>query len=166
MADKQGSIQDLFLNALRRSKTPVTMFLVKGVKLQGIVTWFDNFSVLLRRDGQSQLIYKHAISTIMPSGPMDLAGIVDGAGDSKRQPLLQEIFLNAVRKSDDAVTMFLINGVMLQGHIAGFDLFCMLLQREGMAQLVYKHAVSTIQPARPLNLSAEGEEEDDEDTDA
>src|SRR5436305_12034548 len=67
MADKQTSLQDLFLNALRKSKTPVTMFLVKGVKLQGIVTWFDNFSVLLRRDGQSQLIYKHAISAIRPS---------------------------------------------------------------------------------------------------
>ncbi len=156
MADKQGSLQDLFLNALRRSKAPVTMFLVKGVKLQGIVTWFDNFSVLLRRDGQSQLIYKHAISTIMPSGPLDVAAIVDGMGEAqKKQPLLQEIFLNAVKKSEDQVTMFLINGVMLQGQIAGFDLFCMLLQREGMAQLVYKHAVSTIQPARPLNLAEE-----------
>ncbi|WP_293877562.1 MULTISPECIES: RNA chaperone Hfq [unclassified Sphingomonas] len=161
MAEKQGSLQDLFLNALRRSKTPVTMFLVKGVKLQGIVTWFDNFSVLLRRDGQSQLIYKHAISTIMPSGPMDIAALVDSVGEAQRkQPLLQEIFLNAVRKSEDSVTMFLINGVMLQGQIAGFDLFCMLLQREGMAQLVYKHAVSTIQPARALNLADEGETED------
>ncbi len=142
MADKSGSLQDLFLNALRRSKAPVTMFLVKGVKLQGIVTWFDNFSVLLRRDGQSQLIYKHAISTIMPSGPLDVAAIVDGVNEQQRKnPLLQEIFLNAVRKSEDPVTMFLINGVMLQGQIAGFDLFCMLLQREGMAQLVYKHAV-------------------------
>jgi len=72
MADKHPSLQDLFLNALRRSKTPVTMFLVKGVKLQGIVTWFDNFSVLLRRDGHSQLVYKHAISTIMPAGPLQL----------------------------------------------------------------------------------------------
>ncbi len=156
MADKQTSLQDLFLNSLRKSKTPVTMFLVKGVKLQGIVTWFDNFSVLLRRDGQSQLIYKHAISTIMPSGPLDVAAIVDGVNEQQRKnPLLQEIFLNAVRKSEDPVTMFLINGVMLQGQIAGFDLFCMLLQREGMAQLVYKHAVSTIQPARPLNLAEE-----------
>lgn len=156
MADKAGSLQDLFLNALRRSKAPVTMFLVKGVKLQGIVTWFDNFSVLLRRDGQSQLIYKHAISTIMPSGPLDVAAIIDGVNEQQRKnPLLQEIFLNAVRKSEDPVTMFLINGVMLQGQIAGFDLFCMLLQREGMAQLVYKHAVSTIQPARPLNLAEE-----------
>ena len=163
MAEKPGSLQDLFLNSLRRSKTPVTLFLVKGVKLQGIVTWFDNFSVLLRRDGQSQLIYKHAISTIMPAGAIDVAAIIDAVGDTqKKQPLLQDIFLNAVRTSDDPVTMFLINGVMLQGQIAGFDLFCMLLQREDMAQLVYKHAVSTIQPSRPLNLAVEGDDDIEE----
>ena len=162
MADKQTSLQDLFLNALRKSKTPVTMFLVKGVKLQGIVTWFDNFSVLLRRDGQSQLIYKHAISTIMPAGPMDLTEIVGQIGDAPRKPLLQDIFLSAVRKAEDPVTMFLVNGVMLQGAIAAFDLFCMLLQRDGMAQLVYKHAVSTIQPSRPLNLAEEQNGSDDD----
>ncbi len=166
MADKQTSLQDLFLNALRKSKTPVTMFLVKGVKLQGIVTWFDNFSVLLRRDGQSQLIYKHAISTIMPAGQVDVAGIVGQmAENTRKQPLLQDIFLAAVRKSEDPVTMFLVNGVMLQGAIAGFDLFCMLLQRDGMAQLVYKHAVSTIQPSRPLNLSGDDGEDESEDED-
>ena len=75
MADKVNNLQDIFLNSLRKSKTPVTMFLVKGVKLQGIITWFDNFSVLLRRDGQAQLIYKHAISTIMPSQPLDLGNL-------------------------------------------------------------------------------------------
>ena len=69
---KSTNLQDVFLNHLRREKMPVTMFLVKGVKLQGIVTWFDNFSILLRRDGQSQLVYKHAISTIMPAGPLQL----------------------------------------------------------------------------------------------
>ena len=161
MAEKQTSLQDLFLNSLRRSKVPVTMFLVKGVKLQGIVTWFDNFSVLLRRDGQSQLIYKHAISTIMPSGPVDLAPLLEAVGEnaSKNQGL-QEIFLSAVRRQQENVTMFLVNGVMLQGQIAAFDLFCMLLQREGMAQLVYKHAVSTIQPAHPLNLAEEQSAED------
>ncbi|MBA3878106.1 MULTISPECIES: RNA chaperone Hfq [Sphingomonas] len=162
MAEKSASLQDLFLNSLRRSKTPVTMFLVKGVKLQGIVTWFDNFSVLLRRDGQSQLIYKHAISTIMPSGAIDIDAILDTIGEAqKKAPLLQEIFLNAVRKSDEPVTMFLVNGVMLQGYITAFDLFCMLLQRDGMAQLVYKHAVSTVQPAHPLNLAEEATESND-----
>ena len=161
MADMQTSLLDLFLNALRKSKTPVTMFLVKGVKLQGIVTWFDNFSVLLRRDGQSQLIYKHAISTIMPSGAIDVDGIVEAVGEgSGKQQLLQEIFLNAVRKQRESVTMFLVNGVMLQGGIVAFDLFCMLLQREGMSQLVYKHAVSTIQPANPLNLADEQASDD------
>ena len=69
---KPANLQDQFLNHLRREKTPVTMFLVKGVKLQGIVTWFDNFCVLLRRDGHSQLVYKHAISTIMPGQPIHL----------------------------------------------------------------------------------------------
>lgn len=156
MAEKQTSLQDQFLNALRRAKTPVTMFLVKGVKLQGIVTWFDNFSVLLRRDGQSQLIYKHAISTIMPAGNIDLSPIIQSVSENgSRNPVLQDIFLNAVRRQEEHVTMFLVNGVMLQGQIAAFDLFCMLLQRDGMSQLVYKHAVSTIQPANSLNLAEE-----------
>ena len=66
-AEKSQNVQDVFLNYIRKNKTPVTVFLVNGVKLQGIVTWFDQFSVLLRRDGHTQLVYKHAISTVMPS---------------------------------------------------------------------------------------------------
>lgn len=69
---KNQNLQDTFLNTVRKTKTPLTIFLVNGVKLQGVVTWFDNFCVLLRRDGQVQLVYKHAISTIMPSGPVSL----------------------------------------------------------------------------------------------
>jgi host factor-I protein len=69
--DKQ-SLQDAFLNHVRKEKVSVTIFLVNGVKLQGNITWFDNFCVLLRRDGQSQLVYKHAISTVMPAGPIQL----------------------------------------------------------------------------------------------
>ena len=162
MADKVNNLQDMFLNSLRRSKTPVTMFLVKGVKLQGIITWFDNFSVLLRRDGQAQLIYKHAISTIMPSQPIDLAEIERTFSEQmqkKKPTLLQEVFLSAVRRSGEPVTMFLVNGVMLQGEIAAFDLFCMLLQREGMAQLVYKHAISTVQPENPVSFIESDDEE-------
>jgi host factor-I protein len=70
--EKSQNVQDVFLNYIRKNKTPVTIFLVNGVKLQGIVTWFDNFSVLLRRDGHTQLVYKHAISTVMPSTPVQL----------------------------------------------------------------------------------------------
>jgi host factor-I protein len=70
--EKSQNVQDVFLNHVRKSKMPVTIFLVNGVKLQGIITWFDNFSVLLRRDAHSQLVYKHAISTVMPAGPVQL----------------------------------------------------------------------------------------------
>ncbi len=88
MAEKQNNLQDVFLNQVRKDKTPVTIFLVNGVKLQGVITWFDNFCVLLRRDGHSQLVYKHAISTVMPVGPVQLfepdrKGIDDdGDGDA------------------------------------------------------------------------------------
>ena len=156
---KVQSLQDAFLNLLRKSKAPVTMFLVKGVKLQGIVTWFDNFSILLRRDGQSQLVYKHAISTIMPGAPMD-AKQFDSQGQASKQRLLQDVFLSRVSEAEAQVTMFLVNGVMLQGKIAAYDLFCMLLEREGYVQLAYKHAVSTIQPATAVDLSEDFESDD------
>ena len=71
-AEKSQNVQDVFLNHVRKSKTPVTIFLVNGVKLQGIITWFDNFSVLLRRESHAQLVYKHAISTVMPGSPIQL----------------------------------------------------------------------------------------------
>lgn len=162
-AAKGQNLQDQFLNLLRKNKVPVTMFLVKGVKLQGIVTWFDNFSILLRRDGQSQLVYKHAISTIMPSQPVDPKLFGGAADGSKKVRLLQDVFLSSIRNAGVQVTMFLVNGVMLQGRVAAYDLFCMLLEREGYVQLAYKHAVSTIQPVTPVDLTGEweGEESDD-----
>jgi len=78
-ADRSQNLQDTFLNYVRKNKIPLTIFLVNGVKLQGVVTWFDNFCVLLRRDGHSQLVYKHAISTIMPGHPVQL---FEGAEDA------------------------------------------------------------------------------------
>jgi len=156
-----ANLQDQFLNLLRKNKTPVTMFLVKGVKLQGIVTWFDNFSILLRRDGQSQLVYKHAISTIMPGLPIDARLFTSANSENSRKVrLLQDVFLSSIRNAGVQVTMFLVNGVMLQGRVAAYDLFCMLLEREGYVQLAYKHAVSTIQPITPVDL--QGDWEDDE----
>jgi len=79
-ATKNQNLQDVFLNHIRKDKVPVTVFLVNGVKLQGVITWFDNFSVLLRRDGHVQLVYKHAISTVMPSGPIQLFEADQDAG--------------------------------------------------------------------------------------
>jgi host factor-I protein len=70
--EKSQNVQDVFLNHVRKNKLPVTIFLVNGVKLQGIISWFDNFSVLLRRDAHVQLVYKHAISTVMPAQTIQL----------------------------------------------------------------------------------------------
>ena len=162
MADKSLALQDHFLNSVRRAKSPVTIFLMKGVKLSGVITWFDAFSLLLRRDGSSQLVYKHAISTIMPSLPVDAAQFGGGEG-ARKQRLLQDIFLSRVRDAEVHVTMFLVNGVMLQGRIAAYDLFCMLLEREGFVQLAYKHAVSTIQPAAPVDLTTGMDDDEGDD---
>ena len=151
MAARSLSLQDHFLNSVRRAKLPVTIFLVKGVKLQGVVTWFDAFSLLLRREGASQLVYKHSISTILPPQPppdfVATAAQVEGA-----KATLQDLFLAAAARDQERMTIFLVNGVMLQGSVTGFDQFSLVLERGGQVQLVYKHAISTLQPAQPLNL--------------
>jgi host factor-I protein len=162
MSDKPLSLQDQFLNSLRRSKIPATIFLVKGVKLQGLITWFDAFSLLLRRDGSSQLVYKHAISTIMPAQPPPELATLDSSEAGGRRPL-QDLFLQAAAREREPMTMFLVNGVMLQGSIIGFDQFSLILERAGQVQLVYKHAVSTMQPAQPLSLGGGAEGGGDED---
>ena len=154
MAPKTLSLQEHFLNSVRRAKAPVTIFLVKGVKLQGVITWFDAFSLLLRREGAAQLVYKHSISTIMPSEPpndfVPTKTAVDGAKAS-----LQDLFLAAAARDSERMTVFLINGVMLQGSVTGFDQFSLVLERGGQVQLVYKHAISTLQPGRPLHLGGD-----------
>lgn len=158
MADKSPSLQDMFLNGARRGKIPVTLFLMKGVKLQGAITWFDAFSLLLRREGVSQLVYKHAISTIMPLSMPALDTPVGEATTPKRTAL-QDLFLEAAERAQEPMTVFLVNGVMLQGAVSAHDQFVMLLERAGQTQLVYKHAISTMQPASPLDLgSAESDE--------
>ncbi len=71
-SNSSKNLQDTFLNNVRKNKISVTVFLVNGVKLQGIVTWFDSFCILLRRASHAQLVYKHAVSTIMPVQPVAL----------------------------------------------------------------------------------------------
>ncbi len=80
--DKAQNLQDIFLNQIRKQHISVTVFLMNGVKLQGIVTWFDSYSILLKREGHIQLIYKHAVSTIMPASAVDLQDIEDDSADS------------------------------------------------------------------------------------
>ena len=160
MADKALSLQDQFLNSIRRAKTPVTIFLMKGVKLQGVVTWFDAFSMLLRREGAAQLLYKHAISTIMPSATPE--GLPQPVVPEGKKLALQDVFLAAAHRQKEPMTIFLVNGVMLQGVIEGFDQFCILLERGGQVQIVYKHAVSTLQPAHALDLGGPAADAGDE----
>ena len=159
MSAKALSLQDHFLNSIRRAKLPVTIFLVKGVKLQGQISGFDAFSLLLRRDGGSQLVYKHSISTVMPSAPPpDFVANIPIEGS---KTVLQDQFLGAAAREQERVTLFLVNGVMLQGSVTAFDQFSLLLERGGQVQLVYKHAISTLQPARPLKLGADEVEEEE-----
>ena len=162
MAVRSLSLQDHFLNSARRAKLAVTIFLVKGVKLQGVITWFDAFSLLLRRDGASQLVYKHSISTIMPAVPPP--DFVPTSSEQSGKQALQDLFLAAATRQSERMTLFLVNGVMLQGTVTGFDQFSLVLERGGQSQLVYKHALSTLQPAHPLNLEpdqAPGSEEEE-----
>src|SRR6476469_7922235 len=154
MAAKTLSLQDHFLNSVRRAKLPVTIFLVKGVKLQGVITWFDAFSLLLRREGSSQLVYKHSISTIMPPEPPPDFVATHAAPDGAKAAL-QDLFLAAATRDAALMTLFLVNGVMLQGTVTGFDQFSVVLERGGQVQLVYKHALSTLQPAHALDLESE-----------
>lgn len=70
LSEQKNTLQHTFLNKLRKEKTRVTVFLISGVKLEGIITWFDSFSVLLKRHDHQQLVYKHAISTIFPINPI------------------------------------------------------------------------------------------------
>ena len=150
MPARSLSLQDHFLNSVRRTKQPVTIFLVKGVKLQGVITWFDAFSLLLRREGASQLVYKHSISTIMPAEPPPDFVATRAPEQGKAQ--LQDLFLAAAARDAERMTLFLVNGVMLQGTVTGYDQFSLVLERGGQIQLVYKHAISTLQPGRPLDL--------------
>ncbi|XWO13625.1 RNA-binding protein Hfq [Candidatus Hepatincola sp. Pdp] len=85
---KQMNNQDLFLNTVRKSKVPVTVFLSNGVKLQGIIISFDIFSILLKRDAHIQLIYKHSVSTIMPNSPISLK--LEDVDDESAKPLITE----------------------------------------------------------------------------
>ncbi len=147
MAARSASLQDHFLNALRRSHQPVSLFVLKGVKLQGLIGGFDPYAIELRRNGSSQLVYKHSIATILSAGPVD--GLETEAAAADPAASLQDRFLASASAQRQPLTLFLVNGVMLEGEVCAFDQYSMLLRRGRTVQLVYKHAISTIQPDVP-----------------
>jgi host factor-I protein len=152
MAAKSASLQDHFLNAVRRSHQPVSLFVLKGVKLQGLIGGFDPYAIELRRNGSSQLVYKHSIATVVPAAPVEGLELEVPADDPRAS--LQDRFLAGAAANKDALTLFLVNGVMLQGEVAAFDQYSVLLGRGRLTQLVYKHAISTIQPDDPAAAGA------------
>ncbi|MDR9389101.1 MAG: RNA chaperone Hfq [Wenzhouxiangella sp.] len=77
---KGQSLQDPFLNVLRRDKVPVSIYLISGIKLQGQIESFDSFAILLKNT-VSQMIYKHAISTIVPARHVDYGSVADEESD-------------------------------------------------------------------------------------
>ena len=160
MAGRPLSLQDQFLNSVRRAKLPVTMFLIKGVKLTGVLTSFDSFSLLLRREGTAQLVYKHSVSTILAAGPV--ADLVLPTAADAGKVALQDQFLAAAARNGERISLFLVNGVMLEGTLTGFDQFCVLLERGRQVQMVYKHAISTLQPEHALDLGHKDREEESE----
>ena len=89
MAERTYNLQEVFLNHVRKGKVPITVFLVNGIRLQGILAWFDNFSLLLKRDAHSQLVYKHSISTILPADPVRLFEDEDKVEPVSRAHLVQ-----------------------------------------------------------------------------
>ncbi|MFT8664452.1 RNA chaperone Hfq [Acetobacter orientalis] len=91
--ETEYTVQDAFLSQIRRSRASVTVFLVNGVKLQGNITWFDDTTVLLKRDDQTQLIYKHAISTVMPSIPVNIFETPANTGSEDRETTLGDDFI-------------------------------------------------------------------------
>ena len=162
MPDKVNNLQDMFLNSLRRTKTPVTMFLVKGVKLQGIVTWFDNFSVLLRRDGQRSWSTSTRSRRSCPAS-RSMLGVLQRAFDErlekKQPPAAGGVPQPRSARPTSQVTMFLVNGVMLQGEIAAFDLFCMLLERDGLVPARLQARRLDDPAGNPVNFAEDQAEE-------
>ena len=152
MAAKSASLQDHFLNAVRRAHQPVSLFVLKGVKLQGLIAGFDPYAIELRRSGASQLVYKHSIATVVPAAPVE--GLELDVPSDDPSASLQDRFLASAAANKDPLTLFLVNGVMLQGEVAAFDQYSVLLSRGRLSQLVYKHAISTIQPDQQAGAAA------------
>lgn len=82
MNKAQGNLQDVFLNQIRKDNIPVTLYLVNGFQLRGVVRGFDNFTVLLDSEGKQQMVYKHAISTVVPHKPVSL--VVENKAEEKK----------------------------------------------------------------------------------
>ncbi|MCJ7422393.1 RNA chaperone Hfq [Sphingomicrobium astaxanthinifaciens] len=136
-----SSLQDQFLNLARKGALPVTLFLLKGVRLQGLISGFDAYSLTLTRGGEEQLVYKQGVSTILLRDQQPFAPPAPPRGDR------QADFLR--RRLGQGVRLHLVNGIALEGRLAGHGAYALLLEQARDLQLVFKHAIATVADAEP-----------------
>jgi host factor-I protein len=138
-------LQGPFLNVLRRDHVPVAIYLMNGIKLQGVVESFDQYSLVLKNAAR-QLVYKHAISTIVPGKEFTLPDLKEEEGAAEDDDT-QQIFLDLLKTDKRPVSIYLVNGIKLSGTVFASDTYVVLLEGDrAPIQMVYKHAISTIVP--------------------
>jgi host factor-I protein len=140
MSDKPLDLQNLVLNQCRRSGVSVSLYLLKGVRLQGTIGGFDSFVLTLRREGEEQLVYKHGLATLAARVDLDRGEVskASGGGEGLQHSILE-------KHMGKAIDAFLVNGVRLTGMLVGHDRFTVLIEGPNKSlQLVYKHALSSI----------------------
>lgn len=161
--NKKTGLQEQFLGYLRKKMITVTIFLVNGVRLEGELVASTIYVICIRRGGQLQLIFKQAIATFCPKKTVNLHHVSQMAQEdpsmTENTPGLQEIFLNYLRKNLIEITLFLVNGIKLQGRVKSFDTYCLVLERPeaanerpDQAQLIYKHSIATLFPMKEFNI--------------
>lgn len=143
----QVNLQDKVLQEARAKRMQVTVFFVNGFQMKGIIKAFDNYTFYLVNEGKEYLLYKHAVTTLVP-----LKQLTGEQIKNRMKPMnLQDTVLNAVRGQDMQVKVFLTNGFQIQGKVKEFDNFTILLEKEGKDHLIYKQALTTIQPKDSLS---------------
>lgn len=140
------NLQDRLYAALKEDRIKTKVFLTNGFQMDGIIKEVDNFTILVLKDGQERMIYKHAISTIEPTKKIDNT-------TNRRQSSntnLQERLYTSLKEGEIKAKIYLTNGFQLDGIIKDFDNFTILILKDGREDMIYKHAISTIEPSKAV----------------
>lgn len=152
MAKKPQNInlQDTLLYAVMKERVQITVFFSNGFQFKGIVKSFDNYTILLVKDGKEKLIFKSAITTISPQRPVDIQKYLDK--NVKTNTNLQDKLLNAVLSKGTQLQVFFAKGFQFKGNVESFDTYTILIRDKKNSRLIYKSSISTLEPLDPLNL--------------
>lgn len=139
---KVFELQNPFFNVIRTNRVPVAIYLVNGIKLQGLITSFDRHTLKLNHsEVQDQLVYKHAIATVVPRQKIELPL---AAVEELSQEKTQDAFLDAIKEANKWVNVYLMNGIKLEGCVFAHDGYTLILDNNKTSQLAYKHAIATV----------------------